>query len=250
MGAKGGEDTIVRHWKLMKALPTEPRWVTVAQLCAALQDDGITVSRRTVERDLRKLSAVPGIPIFCREGDGIDHWAWMRDGQSQFTPKPDLGQAMLLVMARRYMEPLLAPVLMQALAPTFTAAERALTVAKGRRTTHWSSKIGAVPPTRPLDRPRVPTHRPDVLVEALLGDRKVHLAYQIGREDESFTVNPYALIQREFVTYLLATCDPHRDVRALALHRMRGPSIVNTPAIRVPGFDLSAYIAAGFEEFG
>jgi len=247
-------ETVVRHWTLMKALPTEPRFATVKQLFAALKDDRVVVAQRTVERDLVKLEAVPGLPLTCQNIDGVNQWAWMENGQSQIMPKPSLGEATLLVLAQRYLEPLLSPVLRQALQPTFTAAKRALEVAHGRRPSRWSAKIGAVPPLRPLDAPPVLWHRPPKVVEALLEDRKVRLSYRLSDRIESFTVNPHALVQRGLATYLIATCDPHRDLRALALHRMGLSRVLTTqkldqPAVRVPGFDLEAYIAAGFEEF-
>ena len=246
-------ETVVRHWKLMQALPTAPRCSTVAHLYEVLRSDGSEVTRRTIERDLKKLVRV--MPIEDRPGyDGVTRWAWMRGHRSHIQPVYAPTQAALLILAQRYLDPLLAPVLMKALQPTFTAATRVLNVESGPVPGDWRGKIGAVPPSLPLDRPPVGDHRSSIVVEALLEDRKVRLSYRLGDRIESFTVNPHALVQRELVTYLIATCDPHGDLRALALHRMGVRGKLSTqqldqPAVRVPGFDLEAYIAAGFEEF-
>jgi len=56
-------DTVLRHWIMLQLIPKYPRKIDVGALCDRMNDfdPEVKVSRRTVERDLVKLSCVFGL---------------------------------------------------------------------------------------------------------------------------------------------------------------------------------------------
>ena len=50
-------ETMLRHWTLLRAVPRPPRKIDARGLRDHLEREGFDVSKRTVERDLVKLSA-------------------------------------------------------------------------------------------------------------------------------------------------------------------------------------------------
>ncbi|MCB1745283.1 MAG: WYL domain-containing protein, partial [Gammaproteobacteria bacterium] len=49
--------TLARQWEMLRAVPRAPRKITTAELEVHLKDRGYGISRRSIERDLQKLSA-------------------------------------------------------------------------------------------------------------------------------------------------------------------------------------------------
>ena len=49
-------DTLLRHWHMLKHIPRYPQKVSTADLEKWLKNDGFETSRRTIQRDLDKLS--------------------------------------------------------------------------------------------------------------------------------------------------------------------------------------------------
>jgi len=67
-------DSMTRHWHLLKLIPRHPARIDTSTLEAKLADDGFAVDRRTIERDLVKLSK-----IFDIEADQRQKpygWSW------------------------------------------------------------------------------------------------------------------------------------------------------------------------------
>ncbi len=69
--------TIVRLWSLMQKLPTKPPGVTSCELVENLDRDGIRVTKRTVERDLKELSRHFGLT--CNDKGTPYGWYWMSE---------------------------------------------------------------------------------------------------------------------------------------------------------------------------
>lgn len=50
-------ETMLRHWTLLRTVPRAPRKLDARSLTDRLREEGFDISKRTIERDLRKLSA-------------------------------------------------------------------------------------------------------------------------------------------------------------------------------------------------
>ena len=50
------KDTLLRHFALLRLIPTEPQRIATTTLLEKLRDKGFTVTLRSVQRDLNSLS--------------------------------------------------------------------------------------------------------------------------------------------------------------------------------------------------
>ncbi len=70
-------DTISRLWCMMQHLPSKPPGITTRELIDRLHNDGFTVTKRTVERDLQELSRHFGLT--CNDKSTPFGWHWMKE---------------------------------------------------------------------------------------------------------------------------------------------------------------------------
>jgi predicted DNA-binding transcriptional regulator YafY len=59
-------ETLLRQWQTLRMIPRHPRKVTATLLRESLNQDGFTVGKRTVERDLQSLAMIQGF------GDAVE----------------------------------------------------------------------------------------------------------------------------------------------------------------------------------
>jgi predicted DNA-binding transcriptional regulator YafY len=71
-------DALHRQWLMLRLIPRAPRKIDSAGLESALREQGQHIDRRSIQRDLHKLSAL--FPIVCDDSHKPFGWSWMRDG--------------------------------------------------------------------------------------------------------------------------------------------------------------------------
>lgn len=252
MPAGSTKDTLFRQWRLLSLLPRHPRTTTVAALQSRLQAYGFDVTRRTVERDLQKVSSA-GFPVSCETGNGGHRWALLPVRDAWLQALPSVSDAVLLLLARDHIAPLLPPLMYRALAPTFEQAEGVLRTARASdHLARWRDKVRATAPTQTLLAPKTSSAVQETCTEALLKERQLSVSYDSRSREarKALVLNPLALVQRGLITYLVATATPHTDVRLYALHRVRAARMLDERCSRPRTFDLDQFLEAGFADFG
>jgi predicted DNA-binding transcriptional regulator YafY len=73
-------DNFLRYLMLLREIPRAPRRVDTATLARRLEERGIDVTRRTLQRDLERLSAT--FPLACDDATKPYGWSWV-DGMSR-----------------------------------------------------------------------------------------------------------------------------------------------------------------------
>lgn len=63
-----------RQWELLQQLPKRAPGITVSELLTRLVAAGYSISRRSIERDLRDLSTV--FPLQCNDSGTPFGWYW------------------------------------------------------------------------------------------------------------------------------------------------------------------------------
>lgn len=246
--AKAG-DAMMRQWQMLKLLPGRKPGISAKELTSELADLGFEVDKRTVTRDLAKLSEL--FPLECNDKGTPHGWHWMR-GAGLDMPGLDVADALSLRLIEEYLKPLLPASLLSVLAPRFEAAERKLEqLSRTNTVAGWTDKIRVVPPTMPLLAPAVDEGVLQVIQQALLDEFQIECRYRSidGRESVQ-RLHPLALVQRGPVGYLVATAFSYADPRLYALHRFRTAEIIEEPIVRPDGFDVDSYIATGALQFG
>lgn len=72
--AKAG-DAMMRQWQMLKLLPGKGPGISARELTSELADLGYDVDKRTVTRDLVKLSEL--FPLVCNDKGTPHGWYWM-----------------------------------------------------------------------------------------------------------------------------------------------------------------------------
>ncbi len=248
MGKAKSNDTIARQWHLLKTLPKRPPGVTPGDLTDKLES--FRVDKRTVERDLVKLS---GIFPLCCNNKGVPHgWYWM-EGKGLNLPSLTVQEALSLNLLEQYLKPLLPAPVLTVLTSHFEEATRKLAELTGSNTVAaWTDKVRMVPPSLPLLPPVIVAGVLESVQEALLKDLQIECAYQSAGAEapEARRLHPLALVQRGPVMYLVATTSGAAQVKLYALHRFHKIEITEAPIVRPKGFNIDTYIATGSLQFG
>lgn len=239
-----------RQWELLQLLPKRSPGITVSELLERLNAAGYSISRRSVERDLRDLSLV--FPLQCNDAGTPYGWYW-KPGVSVELQGITLSEAVSLTLVEDAIRPLLPTSMLGVLAPRFAhAREKLKGLEEGNLAARWPNKVASVRADFNLQPPEI---RPDVLEplqDALISEHQVRCQYYSAHADKlsELTLNPLAIIQRGQVTYLIATAAPYTDVRQYAVHRFRQVQALDAPCEGLGTFDLDSYLGSDALQFG
>lgn len=239
-------DTLLRQWAMLRAIPRAPRRIDAPAIHARLKDQGMTVTLRTVQRDLNALAEA-----FPLEFDGSkpQGWSW-RDGAGQLeVPSMDAHAALTFNLVEQYMRHMLPASTLSHMAPWFETAQ-GVSKTQASSVTQWRHKLRVVPHT--LNKVPAPID-PDIqatVYTALLEGKRLEVTYRAitsGQDAKTYPVHPLGLVVMEQVVYLVCTVKDYQDPRFLALHRIDTAKLLGTKAVRPAGFDIDKFIV---KEFG
>jgi len=97
-------DVIARQWEMLKLLPQYGTGKSAGQLTSELAASGFEVDKRTVERDLIKLSTQ--FPIISDERSKPYGWRWSDDARIDL-PSIELSEALSLKLMEQFLKPML-----------------------------------------------------------------------------------------------------------------------------------------------
>ncbi len=238
-------DPLIRQWQMLRLVPRAPRKASTAMLEAQLSDRGLEINRRSIQRDLIKLSV--HFPLVCDMRSKPYGWSWARDAAPFDVPGIDMHTALAFHLAFEYMVHLLPATTSSYLAPHVAQARSVLATLPGGALAAWPDKIAVVPTTPP----RLPPHiDPDVLEAvhtALLTQRRLDVVYRRRGEEETkrYVANPLGLVYRDAIAYLVCSLREYDDVVQLAVHRMVSAEVGSQPCRAPKGFSLAAYVGSG-----
>ena len=242
--------TLARQWAMLRAIPRAPIKVTVSELASTLLDQGFTMSRRTIERDLHLLSG--RFPLVLDDRAKPYGWSWMKGASFEFMPVLTPSQAVALLLAKTHLRNLLPQNMHKDLAPVFDAAEREL-VSSGWK--DWHKRTAVVPTTLELLPPKVFPFVLATVQTALARKRCLDGQYRAkgSPKEKRMRIHPLGLLSRGPIVYLVCTLFDYDDVRQLALHRLTGVAETAEPRREPAGFDFTSYahtVASRFHSRG
>ena len=244
------QQSLLRQWHMLRMVPRAPAKISARELCERLCAADFTVTKRTVERDLKELADV--FPIVVDNRDKPYGWSWLRDASSFDLPGLTVPEALTLTLVEQHLRHHLPPLTVDALRPHFRSAARTLSAVDDSAPSRaWLDKVRSVPPQQPLLPPRIDEECQRIVYLALMQDRQLRLHYRKRDAAEPTvyaSVHPLAVVQRGGLVYLVCMFAGYEDVRTVALHRVQCAEALYEPARRKPGFDIDGYIASG--QFG
>ena len=239
-------DTTLRHLETLRAIPRHPRKTTAKAVHDYLTRAGYQIDRRSVERDLHKLSE--SFPITCDEGARPVGWFWPAAAAEVVAPGLSTHEALEMELLARYLKPLLPMSSWASLEPRLEAARATLALLHTAPVARWRKRVAVIGDSPPLLSPAVPSAVIETVHDCLLHGRRFTVDYRAvdSALPKRFEVNPVALVQAGKVSYLVATLWRYGDLKHLALHRMSAPQALETPARQPKGFDLDVYLREQF----
>ena len=234
-----------RQWRMLRMIPRNEPGVTVSELLDGLENEGFSVNRRTVERDLNELAIV-----FMISDSGDDtkprRWFWAANASFDI-PGISLSEAITLGLLREVLRALMPKSFTASLEDRFALADRKLCSGSGSRFAKWAELIAYTPPGLPFIPPAIDPRALDAIQNALLEKRKLTFTYRSPYQPEkkTYTVNPLAIHLHGQRPYLLASVAEHSTVLQFAIQRMGKTEILTEPSIPLPGFSLKEYLAKG-----
>ena len=250
MPASSSNNTLARQWELLKLLPGRGPGLTSRDICQRLKDDGHDVTKRTIERDLTQLENI--FALHCNQKGKPYGWSWPQD-RAPALPGIALSEALTLRMVEDYIRPLVPALMLEGLESRFRQARQKLDVlAEENPSAQWLNKVASVHPAMPTMPPTLDAAILGTVQCALFEDTQVACRYYAAHSDKTtdHVLNPLGLVQRGQVTYLVATAEPHRDVRLFAIHRIRSAEQLESPCIVPDGFSLRGYVDSEAMAFG
>jgi len=238
-------DTLMRQWEMLRLIPRAPRKIDGASLEQKLRDVGYDIDRRSIQRDLQKLSDF--FPIVSDERSKPFGWSWSTDGAVFDIPGMDSHAALAFHLADLHLHGLLPAPLAANLKPWFERARKLLDELRAGGVKTWAHKVCAVQPVLARKPPHVDLSVHDAVHEALFREKRLHLVYcKRGETDcKEYDATPLGLVTRDAMAYLVCTLRDYTDVVQIALHRIREAEVLDTPAPPPKGWSLEAYVTSG-----
>ncbi|MGS1015201.1 helix-turn-helix transcriptional regulator [Rhodanobacter sp. UC4450_H17] len=240
-------DTSLRYLEMLRQIPRLPNSITATDLHRKLQSLGHEIDKRSIERDLNKLSGM--FPLTTSDGRPA-LWSWAREADLTHLPALNPATALTLELAYRHLDSLLPRSAIVALEPLFKSARKVLDETNQTGLARWSDKVATVPENQPLMPASIAASVHEAVHQALLTEKRLEIGYRAAGQErpKRYPVNPLGLVSRGGSYYLVATARDYPEPRNFALHRMASATLLDEPASKPTSFNLRRYIAEhGFE---
>lgn len=238
------KDTLHRMLALLMLIPRYPRRIATPTLLEKLKEQGYKPDVRTLQRNLLTLSEQ--FPISCDDSEKPHRWYFDQDYHHAL-PTMDTNEALALVMAEQYLQPLLPSSVLDSLRMSLREAHKKLDSVQANGHSSWRHKVGYVPAQLLLQPAPIDRTVWQEISDALLHHQTLLIQYKKRRETQptEYLLNPQAIVHRHSVTYLVATAHNETQLKHYALHRMVSAKTHVAEYQPLAGFVLSDYIQAG-----
>ena len=280
-------DKYARQDCLLTLLPDSSKDFNAKAVLDELRTDGYCISDKTLDRDIKALiyrgKLYPGDPDDLDDDDDDELSAsdekkkpsarnWYKyPTKSLRFESLSVMDALSLNLLESFLKPILPPDTIKKIKPIFQQASDKLKQEAGaNKLARWVERVAVVSPTPPflppkLDDALLAEYHPgksqkdikellddayDAIRACLFDEQQVKIRYvKPGAEPKWHTVNPVGLVQRDQVTYLLATFPTDNKnpptVLMFAMHRVIDAEKAHVPANAPRDFSLQAHIDGG-----
>ena len=229
---------------VLKRIPHN-RWISTVELMNELEEAGTPIPVRRLQRLLQRLCS-------SEEFSVVSDTRTKPYGYRRMNPKSDLGgtrlkpeECVVLRLAEEQMKYLLPSAVMESLRPLFDRAREAMKESPvGDPAAGWLKKVATVPGKLAVMPSKILPRIFSAVSKALWNNTKLDIEYENSSGDvKTGTVSPLGLVQQDERTYLVCVFEGFKDVRHLALHRLRSAETLPFVADRPEDFELDTYVA-------
>jgi hypothetical protein len=239
------QSTLYRTLILLGRIPRSPGRISVTELLDGLENEGISICRRVLERDLLAIEE-EGYFQIGHDDYKPRGWFWLEDAKRVDIPMMDSNAALTFLMTAEYLERVLPRSTLKYLRPYHKRAKEVLSNLPSRYSC-WPAKIRVVPHGMHLLPAEIDPKVQDVVYDALLRGLKLKVDYKkLGAKKASeYILNPLGLVVRGASLNLVATISDHDNAHNFLLHRMFSAEITGDPVFIPKGFSLDRHIETG-----
>jgi predicted DNA-binding transcriptional regulator YafY len=240
--------TSYRHWLLLRMIPRYPRKIDTATIESLMERQGMPIHRRSIQRDLEKLSGI--FPLSCDDRDKPYGWSWSADAPAFDIPTMSPPAALAYRMVGEFMSGMFPQEIFKQLTPHFRHADSVLNQTDRGSLKNWPDKVRTISRTQPLLPPEISPEVFAVVSDALLDGVCFQAVYLRRGETQpvDWTVNPLGLVLHDRLITLVCTMGNYcelKDVRTMHLHRIQTAERIEKDVILPEGFNLDDYLATG-----
>jgi len=235
------KDTLLRLIALLRLIPREPGRIATTALLEKLKDDGFSVSLRTVQRDLDRLS----IPFALQCDESSPSFLWSLSNKAPIDLSAmDTPTALALYLAEGHLQSLLPQSVLDQLGPQFRMARDYLDNLGNNGLAHWAQKVRAIPNGKSLLPSQIAPYVWHQTSTALLERKQLQISYLSRSKIElkRLLIHPAGLVSRHSISYLIGSVDGYDDLRQFALHRIHQAECLEASARAHDDFEIDRYI--------
>lgn len=243
------QQTVYRQWLILRKLTTRSPGITAREMRDYLETEDVSVTKRTVERDLNELSCI--FPLETSVGSPPIGWRWRKDAVQEL-PGLELADALSLSLVGDLLNQTLPASLHPSISARVEEARRKLDALPNHTASAWSQLVRYVPPGQPLLKPQVDPNILHAVEEGLVGQKQLSICYQAPSSPEPWSthMHPIALLSHGSTPYLLGCLGKGTEIWQYPLHRFLSVELTEKPSWRPRDFDLDEFLAQGQATFG
>lgn len=235
------KDTLLRLIALLRLIPRAPGRIATTTLLEKLKDDGFSVSLRTAQRDLDRLS----IPFALQRDESAPSFRWSLSENAPIDLSAmDTPTALALYLAESHLKTLLPQSVLDQLGPQFRMARDYLDNLENNGLAHWARRVRAHPNGKSLQPAQISSQVWKQTSSALLEHKQLQINYLSRSKSElkQLLIHPAGLVSRHAISYLIGSVDGYGDLRQFALHRIRQAECLDAAARTHDDFEIDIYI--------
>lgn len=246
MKTKAGKDPSLRYLVMLQMIPSEPSSIDADTIRERLEDQGYDVTLRTVQRDLVKLSEKFSILDIKDEDSRALKWYWPKGHKLMDIPGMSTITAFTFKLAETFCSTLLPKSLLTPLRPHFDRADSVLSQMMNK----WSRlsyKVKVLPRGQELKAPQVKEEILEKVYDGICKEVQLEIKYKARGKTTTKTsmINPFGLVFRNQVIYLVCSYTKYNDPRHIALHRIKSVKLTSEAIIQPKDFDFETYTQSG-----
>ncbi|NLJ93407.1 MAG: WYL domain-containing protein [Aeromonadales bacterium] len=236
---------LLRQLTLARCVPYRPYKLTARQLQEKLEEEGIQVSLRTVQRDLEEMSGMGLFDLTSDDRSKPHGWCFERNGLNDFANFMPLGLAMALKTWNDQAADLLPASVLAELNPIIDKANQVISDSKSELAGRWVENVVRLP--RPFaGSPEI--RRSTTIRDALWRGRK--FSAEIKRVIKGRTVwlryeqvNPLGIVNRKDGTMLLCTVsDMDPKIYGISFDNIKEVELTTLPVTQPREFSVNKMI--------
>lgn len=234
------KDTLLRLIALLRLIPRAPGRIATTTVLEKLKDDGFSVSLRTVQRDLDRLS----IPFALQRDESSPSFRWSLSENAYRFVGHGHSHGTGTVPRRKPPKTLLPQRVLYQLGPQFRMGRDYLDNLENNGLAHWARRVRAHPNGKSWQPVQIASQVWEQTSTGLLEQKQLQINYLSRSKTElkRLLIHPAGLVSRHAISYLIGSVNGYDDLRQFALHRIHQAECLEAAARAHDDFQIDNYI--------